>query len=85
MAVADSFGGQHVLIDQPHDGRAAYAEKVGRLLCGECHGLRRDGHCFARTKCCYDLRQGFVDCPGQFDAVVLVDADESVRSYWWLA
>ena len=34
MPVADSFGRQHVVSDQPHNGRAAHAEKIGRLLCG---------------------------------------------------
>src|SRR3954449_4640822 len=29
-------------------------------------------------KCCHDLRQGFVDRPGQLDAVVLVDTDQCV-------
>ena len=29
-------------------------------------------------KCCHDLRQGFVDRPGQVDAVVRVDTDECV-------
>lgn len=75
MPIADSFGRQHVAIDQPHNRRATYAEKVGRLLCGQCHGLRRDGYCLARMKCCHDLRQGFVYRTGQVDAVVLVDTD----------
>jgi hypothetical protein len=29
-------------------------------------------------KCCHDFRQGFVDGPGQLDAVVLLDTDECV-------
>jgi hypothetical protein len=35
MSVANSLGRQNIVIDQPHDGRAAHAEKVGRLLCGQ--------------------------------------------------
>jgi hypothetical protein len=78
MPVADSFGRQHVVIDQPDNRRATHAEEVGRLLCGERHGLRRDGHCLARMKCCHELGQGFVDRPGQLDAVVPVDTDQCV-------
>ena len=83
MPVADSFGRQHVVIDQSNNGRATHAEKIGHLLRGQCHGLRCDGHRLARMKCRDHLRQCLVNRFGQLDAVMLVYADERIarRSY----
>ena len=79
MPVTDSFSRQRMIIDQSNDCRATHAEKISRLLRGQCHGLRCDSHRLAGMKCRDHLRQRLVDRFGQFDTVMLVDANERIR------
>lgn len=44
VAIPDALGGQLAALDQTHHGRTTHPEKVGGLLGGQRHALRRDGH-----------------------------------------
>jgi hypothetical protein len=78
MPVANSFGRHHVAINQPNDGRATDAEKVGRLLRRQRHGLRCDRHRPARVQRRNYLQQRPMNRFRQFDAVMLIGADKRI-------